>query len=177
MRAGATRALLALGVLLVACAGPPAGQGEPLVSATAQGEGNAVEVAVSGREVALDVFSNRGIGSATVELAGGPAPSSLELRLHLRALEELRLSYGGGATVASLASGPGHALTQRRVGPDGVERPLAPGEPGWLAVAIVSPEADPAFPLREGHIAVTLPPDMLAEAEGGLSIQWVDFFR
>lgn len=177
MSAGAARALLTLGILLAACSAPPPGSGPPAVRATARGDGNSAEVALSGRGVVVDIYSNRGIGAATVELTGGPAPDTVELRLHLRGLEELRLSYGEAAVVASVASGPGHAVSQRRVGADGSEEPLDPAHPAWLAIRIVAPEADPAIPLREGHIAVAVPRDALSGPEGAFSIQWVDFFR
>lgn len=177
MRIGAAGALLALGVLLAACASAPEPEAPPLVRAEATGDGNAVEVAVAGRAVALDVWSNRGIGGATVELAGGATPEALELRLHLRALEELRLSWGGQTQVIGMSSGPGHAVYQSLVGVDGAERALDPANPDWLPVSIESTIADPPFPLSDGHFVVILPPDMLAEGERAFTIQWVDFFR
>jgi hypothetical protein len=177
MRLGVAHALVAIGVLLVACSATPQAPGPPAVRATASGDGNSVEVTVAGGDVALDVWSNRGIGAATVELVGGPAPSSVELRLHLYALEELRINHRQGATVISLASGPGHAVTQRVVGPDGAEEDLDPTSPGWLTTRIVAAEPDPPFPLREGHIAITLPPALLTGDDRVFSLQWVDFFR
>ena len=177
MRTRAARALLALGVLLAACVAASEGQGSPVVRAEAQGDGNVAQVTVTGRAVAIDLWSDSGIGSAVVPLAGGPAPESVELRLHLQGLEELRLSFGRQLIVASVASGPGHDVRQRRVGPDGAERDLKPDKPGWLAVAVVADEADPPFPLRDGYFAVTLPAEALIEGDGALTIAWIDFFR
>jgi hypothetical protein len=179
MPAGASRLLLALGVLLAACAPAPAvaptPEEPPRVEARAEGRGNSVEVELDGRAVTLDVASNFGIGRATVAHVGGPAPAALALRLHVRGLEELRVSDAGGVTVASVASGPGHAISQRRVAPDGAEEPIGPESPHWLSISIVAPEPDPPFPLRDGHFAVALPPSALAGGE--LLITWVDFFR
>ena len=177
MKMGATRVLLAACALLVACAAAPMGQAEPVVRAAAEGAGNSVEAQVAGRALTVDVWSARGIGAASVELAGGSAPDAVLLRLHLRALEELRLTYGQAEIVASLASGPGHAVSQRRVLPNSEEQPLSPGDPGWMEIQVVSAEPDPPFPLREGHIAVTLPADVLAGDEGVFSVRWVDMFR
>jgi hypothetical protein len=177
MRRTAAYAWLSLCMLLAACATAPQNQEPPLVRATAVGDGNSVEVTVTGRDVALDVWSNRGIGTATVELVGGAAPAALELRLNLRALEELRIEHGKGATVISLASGPGHAISQRRIEPDGSEQAIDPSSPAWLAIRIVAAEPDPPFPLSEGHIAITLPPELIAGGARTFSFQWIDFFR
>lgn len=177
MGIGAARALLAIGVLLAACAPAPAEQSPPVLSATAEGDGNSLEVAVDGRAVTIDVWSNRGIGGATVALLEGPAPAALALRLHLRAMEELRIADAAGTTVVSVSSGPGHAVSQRRIGPDGVERDLEPGAPGHLAVVIVAAGGSPDFPLTDGHFSVALPPEILAEGDGAFTLRWVDFFR
>lgn len=177
MRRTAAYAWLSFCMLLAACSAASPTEEPPVVRATAAGDGNAVEVTVTGRDVALDVWSNRGIGTATVELVGGAAPASLELRLNLRALEELRIEHGQGITLISLASGPGHAITQRRIAPDGTEQAIDPASPAWLATRIVAAEADPPFPLSEGHIAITLPPELIAEGERTFSFQWIDFFR
>jgi hypothetical protein len=171
------RFLLPLCALLAACAPAPAGQGPTVVGAAAEGDGNSVEVTLSGSDLAADVWSERGIGAATFALTGGPPPSAILLRLHLRALEELRVTLGRDVIVVSVASGPGHAVSQRHVAPGGAEQQLAPGDDGWLPVAVVAPGPDPAFPLQEGHFAVTLPADAMAGADGGFRIEWVDFFR
>lgn len=177
MGMGAARVLLPLCALLAACAGAPAEGAQPVVRAAAEGAGNAAEVAIAGRAVVVDLWSNRGIGAATVTQSGGPPPASVALRLHLWGMEELRLSYGETTLVAAIASGPGHAVSQHSVAQDGSERPLAPGDPGWLEIAVVAAEPDPPFPLRVGHIAVALPADVFAAGEGALGIRWVDFFR
>lgn len=166
--------LLPLCALIAACTPISGGQGSTVLSA-AEGDGNSVEVTLSGRDLAVDVWSNRGIGAASFALEGGPPPSSILLRLHLRALEELRVTAGEEVTVISVASGPGHAVSQRHVLPNGAEQELAPGDEGWLPLEIVAPTPDPSFPLQEGHFAITLPADLLAGA--GFRIQWVDFFR
>lgn len=177
MGIGATRALLALGLALVACAPAPAQQPQPALRATAEGDGNSVEVAVTGQAATVDVWSNRGIGGAKLTLLQGPTPDPLTLRLHLRAMEELRLGDAAGTTVVAVSSGPGHEVRQWRIAPDGTEGPLEPGDPRYLAVTIVAANGQPAIPLIDGHFAVTLPADTLAEGEGALTIQWVDFFR
>lgn len=178
---GASRVLFALGVLLAACAPAPAPaptpEGQPVLEATAEGRGNSVVVELAGRAVTLDVASNFGIGRATITQVDGPPPSSLALRLHLRGLEELRVTDAEGTTVAEVASAPGHPIRQRRLTPDGAEQPIDHGSPHWLSISIVAPEPDPAFPMRNGHFAVTLSPAALAGGERTIRIAWIDFFR
>jgi hypothetical protein len=181
MSAGASRLLLALSVLLAACAPAPAPaptpEGQPVIEASAEGRGNSVEVELAGRAVTLDIASNFGIGRATVAHIGGPPPAALALRLHVRGLEELRITDAAGTTVAEVASGPGHMIRQRRLTPDGAEQPIEPGSPHWLSISIVAPEPDPSFPLRDGHFAISLPGSALASGAGDLRIAWIDFFR
>lgn len=179
MLTGASRMLLALAVLLAACAPAPGPtpEGQPVIEASAEGRGNSVEVELAGRAVTLDIASNFGLGRATVTLTGGPPPSSVALRLHLRGLEELRVTDATGTTVAEVASAPGHTIRQRRLTPDGGEQPIDHSSPHWLGISIVAPEPDPSFPLRDGHFAVTLPGTALAGGEGPLTIAWIDFYR
>lgn len=172
-----SRVLLPLCVLLAACAPAPTGQGPTVVGAAAEGAGNSVEVTLAGRDLAADVWSEGGIGAATFELKGGPRPAAILLRLHLRALEELRVALGQDVIVVSVASAAGHAVSQRHGAPGGAEQELAPGADGWLPVEIIAPTPDPAFPLQEGHFAVSLPADSLDRAGASIRIQWVDFFR
>lgn len=173
----ALHALLALGILLGACAPGPPESALPIIRASAQGDGNSVESAIADGALSLDIWSNRGTGSATVELLSGPPPTSITLRLHLRAMEELRVTYGETTLVATIASDAGHEVRQSLVAPDGSEQPLEPANPLWMEVQIVSPEREPVFPLREGHLAINLPDTVLREGKDAFSIRWVDFFR
>ena len=134
-------------------------------------------VSMEGEIVIIEVQSQSGIGSATIELVSGEFPENILLRLHVQGLEELRLSYSGTAITASVSSRDGRNVVQSLVTPDEGERSITPDSPSWLDIALVSEQSTPNIPLDQGYFEITLPEGLLTEADRSFSIQWVDFYR
>ncbi len=171
--------LLAACLLLAGCATPPGAPETPmpLVTASAEGDGNEVAVSIEGESVIVDVNSQSGIGSATVELASETIPESIVVRLHLKGLEEFRLSRGRTTITAFVSSGDSQSVTQSVFSPGQDERSIAPGDLFWLEVKIVSDQAAPHIPLDQGHFEIVLPKDFFREGGRSFSFQWIDFYR
>lgn len=138
--------------------------------------GNELRISSGGPAATVEIFSPAGVGRATLQAVSIALPQRILLRFHLRGLEELRLAYGQLEVVAALnSSSAGVRQSLRR---DGVEQPLAEGDPQWLPIRLV-PEgpAAAAIPLTAGVIEVELPKAFFQSGEKSFQLQWVDFFR
>jgi hypothetical protein len=102
-----------------------------------------------GAAARLEVFSERGMGSAAIEFAPAAWPSAVTLRLHLCGLE-------------SLSNGT-----------EGTAAPIAPGSPFWMAVHR-TPHTDDLRALRFG---VAAPAAFFIEGLRDFAFDWLDFYR
>jgi len=137
-----------------------------------------VTPAVSGAEAALDIFSETGIGAAEVRLKAGNFPQKMLLRLHLKGLEELRISCDGQILLASVSSSEEREIRQSR----GVARgdsleweTLEPGSRYWMEIRIVG--GNSRIPLTEGYFEVQLPRFFREDKIFQFSLRWIDFYR
>lgn len=137
-------------------------QVEPLAGITAEGGA-----------VVLQVHSASGIGSCDISRVAHEAwPAVIQLRLHLRGLEQLKLHAGAVQVMTGISSSSGgQQFASAREG-DGVERALERGEAEWPHMNVMHG--------AEGHAAVfevTVPQAMLRSNPPKLSVHWIDFFR
>jgi len=179
MRTHCALSLLLVCILMAGCAAPPGAPetSPPVFNVTAEGDGNELTVSMEGEIVIIEVQSQSGIGSATIELVSGEFPENILLRLHVKGLEEFRLSYNETTITALVSSRDSGNVFQSLATPDEGERPITPGNPSWLEIAIVSDQATPEIPLAQGYFEITLPEGLLTEADSSFSIQWIDFYR
>jgi len=166
-------------LLMTGCAAPPGVSETPasVFSVAAEGDGDELTLSVEGQATVIDVHSRSGIGSAVIKLVSGPSPENVVVRLHLKGLEEFRLSYAEATITASVSSGDRRSVFQRVAWPDGGERPVTRDSPFWLDVQIVSDQVPPRIPLEQGYFEITLPRSFLREEQRSFSIQWIDFYR
>jgi hypothetical protein len=156
--------------------GTPAAQ-PPSFAVTADKGGIQATVSSQGETAILEVHSQSGIGSATVELVSGAPPETIVLRLYLKGLEQFRLLDDGTVVSASVASSDIGDITESVSSTQSGETPITPGSPLWLGIRIVSSEDKPHIPLDQGHFEITLPADFLHDGRRSFSIQWIDFYR
>jgi hypothetical protein len=149
----------------------------PRFATAADSDGNELTVSAAGETTLIDVHSQSGIGSASVELVSGVPPRNIVLRLHLQGLEQFRLSYDGTVVTASVAGNDIDSLTESATLSEGGERPITPDSPLWLDVRIVSGQAAPQTPLDQRHFEIRLPKDLLHDGRRSFSIRWIDFYR
>jgi hypothetical protein len=143
----------------------------------AEGGGASVAISIQDQTTVFDIHSRSGIGSATVEHVSGPRPEKIVVRLHLKGLEEFRLSYDRMVTTARVSSSDSRKITQSVSPPGGDERSIAPGSPRWMEIKVVSDQSPPRIPLRQGSFEITLPKDVLGKGRRSFSIRWIDFYR
>lgn len=125
----------------------------------------------------IDIDSPGGIGSAHFELVSGTWPEKITARLHLKGLEEFRLSYDETLITASISSSSAFNTSSQKVLLSDGEYPTLPGHPLWLEIKIVSDQTVEKIPLEEGYFEITFPDEFNKEFGNSFDIQWVDFFR
>lgn len=171
MSAIKTAAALALLLGLAGCAAVPPEPGADArpVNPTAQfralalqpGDGLTIDQRAP-TDAAFDITSERGIGKIEFERRGA-APATLTFRLHLKGLEEFKLTWGDRAVTVNYPSSGGQLAT-----PD-------PADPLAMPVAIEA--ADPTIPLADGYFVLTAPPAFIQDAPERFTVQWIDFYR
>jgi hypothetical protein len=164
--------------LLVSCAGGPARaqSGGPVFVVTTKNQDDQINVQHQNGTSIIEVESPSGIGSATFELESGNMPEQVILRLHLRGLEELRLTSVQTSIAASVSNSDPSEIHQR-IAAASIDTPILPGEPLWMEIEIVSERAVEMLPLEEGYFEVRVPGEFLRKAGISFEVKWIDFHR
>lgn len=170
--------IVLLSFLLVSCAGGPvnAQSEEPVFTVTTKNEADRVSFQNLNARTVIDVVSPTGIGSAAFELESGTLPEEISLRLHLRGLEELRLTSAQTSIAASVSNSDPSEVRQRILAASS-DTPLTPGHPLWMEIEIVPEQPEKKIPLEEGYFEVTLPQEFIQKAGNSFEIAWIDFYR
>jgi hypothetical protein len=170
--------MVLLSFLLVSCAGGAvnAQSGEPIFTVTTQNKDDRVSFQNLNAQTVIDVYSPTGIGSATLKLQSGSMPEKIVLRLHLRGLEELRLTSAQTSITVSVSNSDPSQVRQRILAASS-DTPLTPDHPLWMEIEIVTEQAEKKIPLEEGYFEVTLPQEFVQKAGNTFEIEWIDFYR
>lgn len=146
-----TAGALLLLIGLAACAASPSA-GVPRFRASALQPGDGLTINDATGDVVFDITSERGIGRIEFERLGA-APQTVAFNLHLRGLEEYRLTWDGQTVTGN------HSST---------------GGPADPAIRI---EGTPTIPLQDGYFVLTAPPAFIQDAPRKFTLQWIDFYR
>jgi hypothetical protein len=170
--------IILLSLFLASCAGLPARaqSGEPVFQITKKNTDDQVSIQYQNGTIFIDFHSPSGIGSATFELESGPMPAEIILRLHLKGLEEFRLTSAQSNIAASLASSDASNISQRIIAL-GSESPLPPNHPLWMEIEVVSSQTEKKIPLEDGYFEITVPKEFIQNAGNSFEIEWIDFYR
>ena len=159
-------------LLLTACVAVPL---QPVTYNVTPGkEDAAVTYQVNGGDVMVDVRSQSGIGSAQLAQTGGPAPTSVTMRLHLKGLEQFTFQYPAATVTASVSSHDG-SVSESVSLEGGAAQPIGADSPYWMPVKISA--TDPSIPLKDGYFEVQAPKDFITSASREFTLHWVDFYR
>lgn len=170
------RSLIAVCFALIATS-LAAGDGVPPFKITANRADDQVAVNFEKDKAIFSVHSPFGISQATIEEAGKQWPDAVVLRLHLKGLENFKIT-NGNVTVegsASLQDGKQHV----RLWQDGKEdSPLDAKSLHWIHVRIFSNEGKLAkeLPINDGYFELMLPKAMF-EGSRKITVSWIDFYR
>lgn len=177
---------LAMMATLLACVPPADTAGEAtvpvdasptVIEAAPTRPGDRVDVQIVGGTATLDITSQTGIGGATVNVVSGPYPAALVFQLHLRGLEQFRLTYGT-ITIDVAVANDGSNLSRQSLIQGSTEQPLTPESPYWIPVKVTTvPGSTGQSGLSEKTYMLSAPPDFLQTQPPTFAINWIDFFR
>jgi hypothetical protein len=168
-----------LSFLLASCAGGPVGAQpeEPAFIVIPKNPEDYISVQYQNGTALIDIQSPTGIGSAAFELGSGNMPGNMTLRLHLKGLEQFRLTSAQDQIAASVSTGDPFNVENQTILSSGTESPLLPGHPLWMKIEIVSDQAEKKIPLEDGYFEVTVPQEFIRNIEKTFEIEWIDFYR
>lgn len=186
-------ALLAVmaGLLLGGCArsAPP----QEMIEITLdRPENSSVTTELTKGRAVIDVVDKEGINGLNARLVEGEWPEEVIIRLHLRGLESLEISYSNFTIATGVPStgDPGSPLILSVVDEAGHEQSVSPSADvyypdiqvitpdGVTAVGPLATGERPPFPLPEGSaFEITLPPHFHHGDHLSFSLQWIDFYR
>ena len=167
-------ALLLLGItatLTVASAGDT-----PRFKITSQKQDDTVEVRADKDKTLFVVKSPFGISQAVIERHDDAWPKVVVLHLHLKGLENFRVSNGTVRLEASVSS-QGGKVRQWKDGKE--DAPLDEKSPFWADIRIVGGDGKSAreIPLKDGYFEVTLPRALFEGNPKTITVGWIDFYR
>ena len=148
----------------------------PAMTATT-GAGDHATVSSAGAAVVVAVTSATGIGALTLAWPEDTPPTALTLHLYLHGLEDLRLESAASQLSLAVLSRPPYTVIESAAVNGAPAAELTPDSPYWAAVTMEAASGAAAIPLEDGYFAVTVPPQLLADAQGSLTVHWVDFYR
>lgn len=150
----------------------------PNFKITTKRDTDQLEVRVEKDKTTISVRSPAGISHAVIERTAVDWTEAVSLRLHLKGLENFRVSNGKVTLAAAVSS---HEESPKvRLWLDGDEEaPLDSRSPYWMKIRLVGADGKPArsIPLKDGYFEMTLPRAFLTDQPQSLTLNWIDFYR
>ncbi|MCO8123961.1 hypothetical protein NHH03_19610 [Stieleria sp. TO1_6] len=135
-----------------------------------------VEINAEAGKTYFSVKSPFGISQAVFQRGGIKWPDTVVLRLHLKGLENLKVSNGKVRLEASASSQNGNI----RLWKDGKEdAPLGAENPYWMQIHLVRNDGQPVktIPLKDGYFEMQLPNALFEDNPDSITLDWIDFYR
>lgn len=126
----------------------------------------------------ISVQSPFGISQAVIERGGETWPDAVVLRLHLKGLENFKVTNGKVKLEGSASLQDGKAVV--RLWKDGKEDALLDAKsPYWIEARIVGGDGKQAkeIPLKGGYFELPLPRALFEGNPKAITVSWIDFYR
>jgi hypothetical protein len=165
--------LLVLAVAMTATAGDDK---SPKFKITTKRDNDKVEVRADKDKTVFIVKSPFGISQAIIERTDEKWTDAVVLRLHLKGLENFRVTNGKVKLETSVSSQDGKV----RVWKDGMEdAPLDAKSPYWMEIRMIGSDGKPAkaIPLKDGYFEMALPEALIERNPRSITVNWIDFYR
>jgi hypothetical protein len=167
------------GLLVLAVAATTAAADDtPPFKITTRRDNDKVEAKVEKGKVTFSIHSPFGISQAVIERAGEAWPDAVVLRLHLKGLENFKVTNGTVKLEGSASLRDGKPLV--RLWKDGKEdAPLDAKSPYWMDARIVGGDGKQAkeIPLKGGYLEMQLPRAVFEGNPQTITVSWIDFYR
>ena len=151
---------------------------KPPFRITTKRESDKVDVEVEKSNARISFHSPLGISQAVVERNGENWPGRVTLSLHLKGLENFKVTNGKVTVNAAVSS---HNNTQSvRLWQDDKEGvPLNSKSPFWMKIRILGDDGNRAqtIPLVNGRFEMRLPKALFKENPKSITVSWIDFYR
>ena len=143
---------------------------------TTKRDNDMVDVEVKNSSMIFSVRSPFGSSQAVIESTSGNWSDSVILRLHLKGLENLKVSNGKVTIEAAVSSQDG----QVRLWKDSrEEETLDSKSQYWTEIRMIGKDGKPEtkIPLEDGYFEIQLPKAMFEDSPKLITINWIDFYR
>ena len=150
----------------------------PPFKTTTKRDDDRVEVKTGKNKVIFSVHSPFGISHAIIERVDEKWPDAVVLRLHLKGLENIKVTNGRTKLEGSGSLQDGNPVV--RLWKDGKEdAPLDAKTSYWIGVRILEGDGKQAtgLPLKGGYFEMVLPKALFEGNPKTITVGWIDFYR
>jgi len=149
---------------------------EPQFNITSKRIDDNVKVTIKNDHAVFSIHSPFGISQAVIERTGKKWPDAIVLRLHLKGLENFKVTNGTITLEATVSSQDGKVRQWK----DGKEDSLLDAEsPYWMEIRLVGKDGKPVktIPLDGGYFELQLPKALFKNNPKSITVNWIDFYR
>ena len=150
----------------------------PPFKITTKRDNDRVEVKVEKDKTIFSAHSPFGISQAVIERKGEKWPDAVVLRMHLKGLENFKVTNGKVKLEGSASLQDGNPVV--RLWKDGKEDvPLHAKSLYWIEVRILDGDGKQAkeIPLKDGYFEMALPKAFFEGNPKAITVSWIDFYR
>lgn len=150
----------------------------PPFKITTKRDNDRVDMQVEKDQAVFSVHSPFGISQAVIERTSEKWPDAVVLRLHLKGLENFKITSGKMKLEGSASLQEGKPVL--RLWKDGKEDvPLDAKSSYWIDLRIFDRDGEPAkeIPLKDGYFELRLPKALFEENPKSITVEWIDFYR
>ena len=148
----------------------------PQFKITTKRDNDKVEIKVESDKAVFSVHSPFGISQTVIERADENWSGIVMLRLHLKELEDFKVTNGDITIEAAVSSQDGKV----RLWKDGKEdSPLDAKSPYWTEIRMFSDDGKPttSIPVTDGYFEIQLPKALFEDNPKSITVNWIDFYR
>lgn len=149
---------------------------EPHFKIVTKRDNDKAEVRVKKDKTVISVHSPFGISQTVIERTDENWSDIVMFRLHLKGLENIKVSNGKVTLEAAVSSQDGKV----RLWKDGMEDSLLDAKsPYWTEIRMVGDDGKPttSIPLAGGYFEIQLPKALLEDNPKSITLNWIDYYR